>query len=350
MSFEIWKGRRVFLTGHTGFKGSWLSMVLSNFGAKVIGYGLSPISSPNLFDLLNIVNRIEESYIYDVRNLDFLSSCINKEKPEVIFHFAAQPLVRKSYSDPVETWSTNVMGTVNLLEAARTCPSVKAIIVITTDKCYENKEWSWGYRESDPLGGFDPYSSSKACAELVVSSYRKAFLSDQNILLATARAGNVVGGGDWSQDRLIPDAARAVANGKNLFVRNPSATRPWQHVLEAINGYLTLAEKLLQGEVMCAKAYNFGPDLDGNRSVFEVLTKLSHNWRDLHWEYDDRVQPHEAQMLYLDTSLARNELKWYSRWSFDECMDNTSSWYSEVASNKSSASEITLNQINNFFG
>lgn len=270
---DIFRNKRVLLTGHTGFKGSWLAIWLTGLGAQVIGVSLSPETEPNHWDLLGL--DLDDRRV-DIRDADAILNIFTETKPELVFHLAAQPLVRRSYRDPLETWSTNVMGTANVLDACRLTESVRAIVVVTTDKCYENQEWPWGYRENDRLGGHDPYSASKAGAELVAASYRHAFFSNEDgPLLATARAGNVIGGGDWSEDRLIPDLVRATVNNQSLEIRSPNATRPWQHVLESLSGYLLLGQKLLEGQKDFAAPWNFGPEPEGNRSVAEVLEKLS---------------------------------------------------------------------------
>jgi len=326
---NVYEGRRVLLTGHTGFKGSWLALWLQELGAEVIGLSLAPKTTPSHWDLLGLDF---EEYRNDVRDKDAVAKVVQKSAPEVVFHLAAQPLVSHSYDDPIETWSTNVMGTAILLEGCRTQPSVKAIIVVTTDKCYENREWEWGYRETDRLGGHDPYSASKASAEMVVASYRSAFFSQPGApLIASARAGNVIGGGDWSQDRLIPDLMRAISTGSTLEVRSPNATRPWQHVLEALSGYLCLGQKLLEGKKEFAQAWNFGPESDGNRTVVEVLSVLSRLkalWPALNWTVEDSpLNPHESNLLHLDSAKARQRLGWQPVWSFDEGLQATAKWY-----------------------
>lgn len=350
MNSAVWRDKRVFVTGHTGFKGGWLSLLLEQLGAEVTGYALAPTTQPNLFELADVATGLVSSHFADIRDSATLTAAMQEASPDVVIHLAAQPLVRASYRDPVETWSTNVMGTVNVLEAVRACPSIRAVLVVTTDKCYENREWHWGYREIDALGGYDPYSASKASAELVVASYRRAFLTEKGVLIATARAGNVIGGGDWSEDRLIPDAARAVAKGDTLVIRNPLATRPWQHVLEAINGYILLVERLLDGDASFAESFNFGPATEGNRTVQEVLSGLSKHWPQLAWRHDQTQQPHEAGFLFLDTSLARARLKWTPRWGFDEGLKQTADWYRQVMDKPGLAREITLQQINTYFG
>ncbi|MCX7628594.1 MAG: CDP-glucose 4,6-dehydratase [Methylophilaceae bacterium] len=322
---DIYRGRRVLLTGHTGFKGSWLALWLHELGAEVTGVSLPPESEPNHWTLLAL--SIDDRRI-DIRDADALARIVQEIQPEIVFHLAAQPLVRRSYRDPIETWSTNVMGTVNVLEACRQTPSVRALVAITTDKCYENREWPWGYRENDRLGGHDPYSASKAAAELVAASYRSAFFhADSALLLATARAGNVIGGGDWSEDRLIPDLIRALEKNQSLEIRSPHATRPWQHVLESLSGYLLLGQKLLMGDKSFAEAWNFGPEPEGNRTVAEVLDKLQSQWQHLRWHVNEKPQPHEATLLYLDSAKARSRLRWQPVWGIDTALAKTAEWY-----------------------
>jgi CDP-glucose 4,6-dehydratase len=322
---NCYRGRKVLLTGHTGFKGSWLALWLNALGAKTTGLALDPSSDPAHWDLLNL--PIDDRRA-DIRNTETVVQIMQETKPEIVFHLAAQPLVRRSYRDPIDTWLTNVMGTANILDACRREPSVRAIVVITTDKCYENQEWEWGYRENDRLGGHDPYSASKAAAELVVSSYRAAFFHSHDApLLASARAGNVIGGGDWSEDRLIPDLVRAVQRNEDLEIRSPNATRPWQHVLESLSGYLSLGQKLVEGKREFADAWNFGPDVEGNRTVKEVLSKLKLDWPKLEWHTNNGTQPHEAKLLHLDSSKARQRLAWQPVWSLDEGLHATASWY-----------------------
>lgn len=317
--------RRVLLTGHTGFKGSWLALWLTRMGAKVTGLALPPATTPNHWDLLGL--DMPERCL-DIRDAKAVQEVVEAVEPEVVFHLAAQPLVRRSYRDPLETWSTNVMGTANLLEACRHTESVRAIVVVTSDKCYENMEWDRGYREDDRLGGHDPYSASKAAAELVAASFRNAFFHGANSpLLATARAGNVIGGGDWSEDRLIPDLVRAIENGSPLEIRSPNATRPWQHVLESLSGYLALGQRLLEGKNEFADGWNFGPDRAGNRSVADVLGALETRWPQLRWHTVNAVQPHEAGLLYLDSSKAREWLGWRPVWQLDDALDATVDWY-----------------------
>ena len=322
---DIYRGKRVLLTGHTGFKGSWLALWLHDLGAQVTGVALSPETQPNHWDLLKLSNDDRRQ---DIRDISALKQVFNDTQPEIVFHLAAQALVRRSYRDPIETWATNVMGTANVLEACRHQSSVRAVITITTDKCYENREWPWGYRENDRLGGHDPYSASKAGAELVASSYRNAFFIENTApLLATARAGNVIGGGDWSDDRLIPDLIRALEKNQSLEIRSPQATRPWQHVLESLSGYLLLGQKLLIGDKTFADAWNFGPDPEGNRTVSEVLSKLQLEWANLRWHLTEKPQSHESTLLYLDSAKARSLLRWQPVWNIDTSLAKTADWY-----------------------
>ncbi len=322
---DIYRNKKVLITGHTGFKGSWLSLWLSELGAEITGVSLAPETEPNHWNLLRL--SFDDQRI-DIRDYDKLYEIFKKKKPEIVFHLAAQPLVRRSYKNPLETWSINIMGTAHVLEACRNTPSVQAIVVITTDKCYENQEWIYGYRENDRLGGHDPYSASKASTELISSSYRTSFFNGADTpLLATVRAGNVIGGGDWSEDRLIPDLMRSIQTKAFLTIRSPQATRPWQHVLEALYGYLLLGQKLLNREGDFAGAWNFGPSLDGNISVHEVLIKLKENWNKINWHVSSEKQPHEAQWLHLDSSKAVNQLKWKPIWDIDITLMNTLDWY-----------------------
>ncbi|MEO5327904.1 MAG: CDP-glucose 4,6-dehydratase [Magnetococcus sp. THC-1_WYH] len=322
---DIYRGKRVLLTGHTGFKGSWLTLWLHELEAEVTGVALPPESQPNHWDMLKLSGNDRQ---VDIRDGIALSRIFKECQPEIVFHLAAQPLVRRSYRDPLETWSTNVIGTANVLEACRQTPSVRAIVAITTDKCYENQEWSWGYRENDRLGGHDPYSASKAGSELVAASYRSAFFqTDSAPLLATARAGNVIGGGDWSEDRLIPDLIRALEKRQSLEIRSPQATRPWQHVLDSLSGYLLLGQMLLMGDKTFAEAWNFGPGPEGNRTVSEVLKKINHQWENMRWHVTEEPQPHEANLLYLDSAKAHSKLGWQPVWKIDVTLKKTADWY-----------------------
>lgn len=337
---DIYQSRKVLVTGHTGFKGSWLSLWLAELGANLHGLALPAETNPNHWDLLNL--NISED-LTDIRDYAAVASCLEQTQPEIVFHLAAQPLVRRSYRDPLETWSTNVIGTANLLEACRQTPSVRVIVVITTDKVYENKEWPWGYREADRLGGHDPYSASKAATELVVASYQKAFFSDTSApLLATARAGNVIGGGDWSEDRLIPDLVRATQAGTSVEIRSPQATRPWQHVLECLSGYLLLGQKLLEGHREYAEAWNFGPATASNQPVARVLAQLKTYWPELQWHMATLPQPHEAHLLYLDSSKAMKQLNWLPVWTLEESLAATAHWYSAYRAEQNTISREQL--------
>jgi CDP-glucose 4,6-dehydratase len=336
----IYQGRRVMITGHTGFKGSWLSLWLTELGARVSGLALAPQSNPSHWDLLALDMN---DHRVDIRDADEVSKLVAEARPEIVFHLAAQPLVRRSYREPLETWSTNVMGTANVLDACRQTPGVRAVIVITTDKVYENQEWSWGYRESDRIGGHDPYSASKAATELLTESYRKSFFNEPDaLLLATARAGNVIGGGDWSEDRLIPDLFRAVNAGIPLEIRSPDATRPWQHVLECLSGYLLLGQKLLEGQREDADAWNFGPESDSSRTVAGVLTSLQKYWTGFNWTVTAQSQPHEANMLYLDSAKAKSRLGWQPVWTLQDALAATADWYHAFKTGNSSISRDQL--------
>jgi CDP-glucose 4,6-dehydratase len=335
-----YKGKKVLITGHTGFKGSWLSLWLMNMGAEVVGLSLPPNSSLSHWDLLKLD---VESYLVDIRDEILLSNKIQTIKPDIIFHLAAQPLVRHSYQEPIETWATNVMGTANVLNAARSIDNLKAVVVVTTDKCYENKEWVWGYRETDSLGGHDPYSASKGGSELVTASFRNSYFNlPSSAKIASARAGNVIGGGDWSDDRLIPDLFRSLGNGSNLKIRFPNATRPWQHVLECLSGYLLLGQKLIEVNHQYADAWNFGPDREGNREVQEVLKTFKEYIPMFNWSQAEGLQPHEAQLLHLDSSKAREKLSWKPVWSFEEGIEATAKWYKTWIEEKSVISEYQL--------
>lgn len=325
-----YKDKTVLVTGHTGFKGSWLVYWLSLMGAKVIGYSLKAPTNPNHIELLNF-NIV--SIIGDIRDLNNLNQVFGKYKPDIVFHLAAQPLVRLSYENPIETYETNVLGTLNVFEACRK-NNVKAIVNITSDKCYENKEWVWGYRENDPMGGYDPYSSSKGCAELLTNAYRNSYFNPKyygkthNTLLASCRAGNVIGGGDWAKDRLIPDIMISASNGKKVKIRNPYSTRPWQHVLEPLSGYLLLGQKLLEEKIDFGCAWNFGPADEGSITVEEVVENLKIYWDKIEYEVNiDPNQPHEANLLKLDCSKAHIVLKWIDVWDSETTFEKTVKWY-----------------------
>jgi CDP-glucose 4,6-dehydratase len=348
----FWEGRKVFLTGHTGFKGSWLSLWLHRLGAQVSGYSLAPHTSPSLFALAH-VDQLVQSALADIRDYGSLAARLAASAPEVVFHLAAQPLVRRSYADPVETFAVNVIGTAHLLQAVRSVPSVRAVVVVTTDKCYENRNWHWGYRENDRLGGHDPYSSSKACTELVVASFRDSFFAPaagatQAPAVASARAGNVIGGGDWADDRLLPDLVRAAKAGVPVMIRNPDAVRPWQHVLEPLDGYLLLAQRLCEYSTAYAQAWNFGPESTDVRTVGWVADRFATLWgAGAAWRQDPGVHPHEARLLHLDIAKARVQLDWRPRWSTDDALRATVDWYSHVHAG-ADPRRVTLEQIEQF--
>lgn len=323
---NFWQGKRVFVTGHTGFKGSWLSVWLHLLGARVKGYALTPPTEPSLFKEAK-VSSIVESQIGDIRDLVSIKESLSKFNPDILIHMAAQPLVRYSYIEPIETYETNVLGTAKVLESARSCSDLKAIISVTTDKCYENKEWVWGYREDEQMGGHDPYSSSKGCAELVTSAYRRSFLAANGVGLASARAGNVIGGGDWAEDRLIPDIFRAFEAGKAVIVRNPKSIRPWQHVLEPLAGYLVLSQKLYASPEVYAEGWNFGPNEDDAKPVDWILKKMVKQWPGSSWQIDKNSHPHEAGFLKLDISKAKAKLHWQPTWSLDQTLQNIVEWH-----------------------
>lgn len=326
MNQEFWRGKRVFLTGHTGFKGSWLALWLSDMGARVHGYSLAPTTKPNMFVTAKIANRLAASTIGDIRDAVKLQKALEAAQPDIVFHLAAQPLVRHSYQAPVETYAVNVMGTVNLLEAVRCLTCVRAVLNVTTDKCYENREKSEPYAEDEALGGYDPYSSSKACSELVTSAYRRSFLEALSIGIASARAGNVIGGGDWSEDRLVPDFLRSIDAGEPLMIRYPNATRPWQHVLEPLSGYICIAERLTT-DARVARAWNFGPEDIDARSVEWIVGRLCRRIHGATWKHEAVPQPHEAGMLKLDITKAKQELGWRLRWNLDTALEKTLAWH-----------------------
>ena len=341
---EFWNGKRVLITGHTGFKGSWLAFWLNMLGAEVCGYALAPETQPNLFENLQLEKSIK-SVVGDVRDLENFERVLKSFQPEIVFHLAAQSLVRRSYRQPVDTYTTNVIGTINILEAIRQTNFVKSVVIVTTDKVYENKEWYWAYRENEGLGGFDPYSNSKACAELAVSAYRNSFFAESETLIATARAGNVIGGGDWSEDRLLPDVFRLLIFDEKLEIRNQHSVRPWQHTLEPLAGYMKLAEKLFNGEKSFAEAWNFGPSEDDSKSVGWVLEEISKIWIEpVNWEISSGMQPHEARFLKLDSAKAKSELNWLPKLSLEEALALTIQWYQEFK-DKKDLTELTKNQI-----
>ena len=341
--FDIYKNKKVFLTGHTGFKGSWLALWLKNLGAEICGYSLAPDTEPSLFNILNLDKKIEKHIIGDIRNYENLKQAISSFNPDIVFHLAAQPIVRISYNNPLETYQTNVMGVVNLLEAARMLGNIKAIINVTTDKCYHNKEENYAYKETDPMGGYDPYSNSKACSELVTSSYRNSFFNNSeygkkhNTLLASARAGNVIGGGDYSSDRLIPDFVKAVHSGKEIVLRNPKAVRPWQFVLEPLSGYLLLGAKLLAKEKTFASAYNFGPYENSIITVESVVKEAARFFGKGGYAIDKIKHPHEANLLQLNIEKAEKELKWKPVYAVTQAINETMSWYKAYYDNEDMA-------------
>ena len=343
----FWRGKRVFLTGHTGFKGSWLSLWLESLGSEVTGFSLAPPTTPNLFEVANVARGMT-SYISDIRDLSSLQKAMQEAKPEIVIHMAAQPLVRKSYSDPVETYATNVMGTVNLLESVRQTPSVKAVVVVTTDKCYENKEWPWGYRETEPMGGYDPYSSSKGCAELITAAYRRSFFQQHDIGVASARAGNVIGGGDWAADRLVPDILRAFEANQPVTIRNPIATRPWQHVLEPLSGYLMLAEHLYTQGQAYGEGWNFGPNDDDAKPGQWIVEHMVNSWGNgASWQQDGGVHPHEANYLKLDISKAKARLGWQPRWPLAATLELITTWHQAFLA-KADMKKLCLAQIQQY--
>ncbi|WP_375325919.1 CDP-glucose 4,6-dehydratase [Flagellimonas sp. GZD32] len=325
---SFWNNKRVYLTGHTGFKGSWLSIWLHSMGAIVKGYALEPNTNPSLFKEASL-DKLLDSEIGDIRSLDNITKSMKAFNPDVLIHMAAQPLVRLSYKEPVETYATNVMGTVNVLESARSCKNLKAIVSVTTDKCYENKEWVWGYRENEPMGGHDPYSSSKGCAELVTAAYRNSFFNNSDsAFLASARAGNVIGGGDWADDRLIPDILRAFEKSERVVIRNPKSTRPWQHVLEPLSGYLVLAQQLYRDGKDYDEAWNFGPNDEDCKPVSWILDQMVGYWGEgAIWELDKGKNPHEANFLKLDCSKAKSGLDWEPKWNLNHTLNLIVNWH-----------------------
>jgi CDP-glucose 4,6-dehydratase len=348
----FWKEKRVLLTGHTGFKGSWLSLWLQSMGAQVVGYALAPPTNPSLFVVTNAAEGMT-SLVGDIRDFSSLSSAFLKYQPEIVIHMAAQPLVRYSYINPIETYSTNIMGTVHLLEASRLAGSVRAIVNVTSDKCYENHEWLWGYRENEPMGGHDPYSSSKGCAELITSAYRSSYFNpidyaNHGIALATARAGNVIGGGDWAEDRLIPDIMNAITHGNPVNIRNPHAIRPWQHVLEPLSGYLLLAERLYKEGPSYSEGWNFGPSDEDAKPVLWITERVTNMWGEgACWMLDKNIHPHEAHHLKLDCSKAKSRLDWYPRWHLEDALSAIVDWHRAYQHGKN-MHDLTLHQIRTY--
>lgn len=345
---EFWNGKRVLVTGHTGFKGSWLTMWLRKLGAHVAGYSLDPPTNPSIYSLAHISDLVEIASCADIRDLPKLTQFVSNSRPEIVFHLAAQPLVRLSYAHPVETYTVNVIGTVHLLEAVKRCDSCRSVVVVTSDKCYENSEWVWGYRESDPVGGHDPYSSSKGCAELVVAAYRRSFFQEAKTGLASARAGNVIGGGDFSLDRLVPDIMSAILRDEPLKVRSPDAVRPWQHVLECLSGYLLLAEKLYGEPGRYSQSWNFGPSHEDTRSVRWLVGNLVSLWgKDVRWERDGKPTPHEAHFLTLDSTKAQSMLGWTPTWDLQRALAAVVDWYRAYQIH-ADLRELMLQQIRSF--
>ena len=345
---SIFKNKRVMLTGHTGFKGSWLAFLLNKIGAEVLGYALPPIEKKSHFNLLEL-DKLIHHVEADMRDEKKLKNTMKNFQPEFVFHLAAQALVRPSYAEPRETFETNIMGSVNLLEAVRECDSIRSLIYVTSDKCYENNEWIWGYRENDRLGGHDPYSASKASAELVFSAYARSFFFERPQLgSATTRAGNVIGGGDWALDRIIPDCVRAIQSNVPINLRNPNATRPWQHVLEPLSGYLLLASRLFEEPKNYSGAWNFGPPSSEIRTVSEVAHRMIENFGYGSVNVSDNKSHHEAQLLQLNCDKAHQSLGWYSRWSVEETIDKTSDWYIQFQNNRNSR-DISSQQLREYF-
>lgn len=352
MDRDFWKNKKVLITGHTGFKGSWLSLWLQSAGADLAGYSLSPPTKPSLFETAG-VSKGMLSVTGDVCDLEHLKSVVREYKPEIIIHMAAKSLVRYSYNNPVETYSTNVMGTVNVLEAVRQVNCARAVLIVTSDKCYKNNEWQWGYRENEPMGGFDPYSSSKGCAELIVDAFRNSYFSVKDydlhgVAVSSVRAGNVIGGGDWSEDRLIPDIVKAIIEKRTVMIRNPDAIRPWQHVLDPLNGYLRLCEQMWNKGKEFAGAWNFGPNDEDAKSVSWIVEALIDNWGEgASWQFDRETHPHEASYLRLDCSKARNILRWQPKMNISMSLNHITHWYKNFLDDKDMR-HITLVEIDHF--
>lgn len=352
MDLNFWQGKKVFITGHTGFKGSWLSLWLQNLQAQITGYALAPHTQPNLFELAAVADNMDH-IIGDINDYQSLQQALQATQPEIVFHLAAQALVQHSYQNPIETYATNVMGTVHLLEAVRHCKSVKVVVIITSDKCYENKEWEWSYRENEPMGGYDPYSNSKGCAELVTASYRNSFFNPKDFAahgkaIASVRAGNVIGGGDWSANRLIPDIMNAFVKNEAVIIRNPDAIRPWQHVLEPLSGYLLLAEKLWQTPTEYVEGWNFGPYESDVKPVHWIVDHLAQRWgNNTQWKLDQNQHPHEAKYLKLDISKAKQKLGWSPQLNLEQALNYITAWY-KAWQLKQDLRHITLSQIQDY--
>jgi CDP-glucose 4,6-dehydratase len=343
----FWAGKKVLITGHTGFKGSWLALWLQQLGAEVIGIALEPPTTPSLFKLAQVAEGMQ-SFIADIKKLTSVQQIMQKTQPEIVFHLAAQALVKRSYADPIETYATNVMGSLHVLEAIRAAEGVHAVVMVTTDKCYENKEWPWGYRENDPMGGHDPYSSSKGCMELLVASYRNAYFAGNKTAIATARAGNVIGGGDWAEDRLIPDIIKSFQAHQEVNIRNPHAIRPWQHVLEPLAGYLQLAEKLYVHGADYAEAWNFGPNADSAKPVAWIVNNMATHWGEgARWKLDENEHVHEAHFLKLDCAKAQARLPWQPKWLLDYTLQKIVEWHKN-ALNDGDVRKMTLAHINEY--
>ena len=349
MSQLFWKGKKVLITGHTGFKGGWLTLWMKHLDANIIGVSLEPPTNPNIYEKANVGEGIL-SLREDIRNGDAIKKIFQEQKPEIVFHLAAQPLVRYSYREPAETYETNVMGSVNVLEGIRSINTVRAVVMVTTDKCYENKEWEWGYRENEPMGGHDPYSSSKGATELLIASYRNSFFpshlyEDHKTAIASARAGNVIGGGDWAEDRLIPDIIRSFRKGAPILIRSPDSIRPWQHVLEPLSGYMLLAEKLYEEGSQYAEAWNFGPFEEDAKPVQWIVEKMIELWaQGARWYVDERECPHESNYLKLDCSKAHDRLRWYPKWDLEKALEMINLWH-KIEECGGHLREATLNQI-----
>lgn len=346
---EFWKGKKVLVTGHTGFKGGWLSLWLHKLGAEVIGYALEPPTTPSLFQCINLKDKVTSIY-GDILDIENLTKVFETYKPEIVLHLAAQPLVRRSYIEPRETFNINIMGTVNLLNLIRQYDCVKAVVNVTSDKCYENKEWHWGYREIEPMGGDDPYSCSKGCSELITNSFRKSYFNEKNIYLASARAGNVIGGGDWAEDRLVPDIINFLSKNEVPIIRNPNAIRPWQYVLEPLYGYMLLAENLWNEGSKYAEGWNFGPENDSIITVSELANEMMKIWdggKDITFNIDKGKQFHEAQFLKLDYSKAKNKLGWYHKLTIKETLEWTVEWYKAFHKNED-MEQFSLGQLEKY--
>ncbi len=345
----FFRGKRVLVTGHTGFKGAWLCLWLKKLGAIVTGYALPPPTSPSLFEVAEVFNGLSHN-VGDIRDRARLSEVMASANPDIVFHLAAQALVRASYANPIDTYDVNIMGTVSVLEAVRSCKNIRACVVVTSDKCYENREWHYAYRENDSMGGYDPYSSSKGCAELVTAAYRNSFFSSGDLGIASVRAGNVIGGADWADDRIVPDCIRALSAGKPVYVRNPNAIRPWQHVLEPLSGYLWLASRLWQDPRKFSESWNFGPDVRSHVTVKDIVDHAISVWGEGEWMCDknDGVSLHEANFLKLDCSKARDILGWHPVYSFEESVKETIEWYKIFYQGGGDMAEFTVSQIKRY--